>query len=308
MQRKLKKIAIILIITSFWIFPSLEIEERVTKRRILYNPIEYRFINDYIISPSETFCQKIPFIIIIVTSYVGDIELRNILRRVMPQEELELMEAARIFLLAEIPPNEKNITQSLIEEENQKFHDILQGAFTESYRNLTIKHLMGLQWVTTKCPDASYILKVDDDTVFRFEKIFDYLLKTADDEEEDFIMGYMLNNTEPKRNNTNRWYVSLEEYPNKEYPPYVSGWYYVTTPPVATKVINEAMYHPYFWVDDVLITGILIGALNITIIRMPGEFFFEYMLNVVIHANKEDWDIGAYNYSHAIVNLAKKSW
>ncbi|XP_063539232.1 beta-1,3-galactosyltransferase 2-like [Cydia strobilella] len=217
MHRKLKKIAILLLIitTNFWIYTSLQIK-RVTKRRILYNPMECRFIKDYIISPSERFCQKSPFIIIIVTSYVGDFELRNVFRRVMPREKLESMHAARIFLLAEIPPNEKNITQSLIEEENKKFHDILQGAFTESYRNLTIKHLMGLQWVTTKCPNASYILKVDDDTVFRFERILSILLRNIDD--EDFLMGYMLNNTEPKRDNTNKWYVSLEEYPNKEYP------------------------------------------------------------------------------------------
>ncbi|XP_063627946.1 beta-1,3-galactosyltransferase 2-like [Cydia splendana] len=307
MQRKLKKIAILLSISfylSFWIYTNLQIK-RVTKRRLLYNPMEYRVIKDYIISPPERFCQKSPFIIIIVTSYVGNFELRNMFRRVMPQEKLKSLHAARIFLLAEIPPKEKNITQSLIEEENQKFHDILQGAFTESYRNLTIKHLMGLQWVTTKCPDATYILKVDDDTVFRFEKILNILLRTIDD--EDFIMGYILNNTEPKRDNKNRWYVSLEEYPNKEYPTYVSGWYYVTTPTVAAKLINEAMYHPYFWVDDVLVTGILIGALNIRIIQMPGEFWFEYGLNIMIHTNRGVWDIDAYNHSFAIVNLAKRS-
>ncbi|XP_063387167.1 beta-1,3-galactosyltransferase 2-like [Cydia fagiglandana] len=307
MQRKLKKIAIVLTISlylSFWIYTSLEMK-RVTKRRILHNPMEYRFIKDYVISPSERFCQKSPFVIIIVTSYVGNFELRNMFRRGMPQEKLESLHAARIFLLAEIPPKVKNITQSLIEEENQKFHDILQGAFTESYRNLTIKHLMGLQWVTTKCPDASYILKVDDDTVFRFEKILNILLRTIDD--DDFIMGYMLNNTEPKRDNTNRWYVSFEEYPNTEYPTYVSGWYYVTTPTVATKLINEAMYHPYFWVDDVLVTGILIGALNIRMIQMPDEFWFEYGLNIMIQTNREVWGIEAFNQSYVIANLAKRT-
>ncbi|XP_061721421.1 beta-1,3-galactosyltransferase 2-like [Cydia pomonella] len=302
MQRKLKKIAILLIITitSLLIYLSLEI-----KIRILYNPTEYRFIKDYILSPSTTLCRERPFIIMIVTSYVGDFELRNMFRRGMPREKLESMNTTRIFLLAEIPPGEKNITQNRIEEENENFNDILQGAFTESYRNLTIKHLMGLQWVTTKCPNASYILKVDDDTVFRFEKILNILTKNTI--KGDFLMGYMLNNTVPKRDNTNKWYVSLEEYPKKKYPTYVSGWYYVTTPTVAAKLINEAKYHPYFWIDDVLVTGILIGALNIRIIQMPDEFWFEYLLNIVIHTNKDVWNTEAYNYSFAIVNLAKRS-
>ncbi|XP_061722040.1 beta-1,3-galactosyltransferase 2-like isoform X2 [Cydia pomonella] len=227
-------------------------------------------------------------------------------RRGMPREMLESMNTTRIFLLAEIPPGEKNITQNWIEEENENFHDILQGAFTESYRNLTIKHLMGLQWVTTKCPNASYILKVDDDTVFRFEKLLNILTKNAIT--DDFLMGYVLKHAQPRRDNTSKWYVSLEEYPKKKYPTYVSGWYYVTTPTVAAKLLNEAMYHPYFWVDDVLVTGILIGALNIRIIEMPDEFWLEYRLNVMIHTNKDIWNIEAYNHFFAIDNLAETSW
>ena len=41
--------------------------------------------------------------------------------------------------------------------------DLVQGSFTDSYRNLTYKNVMGLLWVTQFCSHAQYIVKTDDD-------------------------------------------------------------------------------------------------------------------------------------------------
>lgn len=48
-----------------------------------------------------------PYLIIIVTSYVGHVELRSAHRRAMPKKLLDSMNVTRIFLLAKIPPHEK---------------------------------------------------------------------------------------------------------------------------------------------------------------------------------------------------------
>ncbi|KAI8425091.1 hypothetical protein MSG28_006951 [Choristoneura fumiferana] len=215
-----------------------------------------------------------PYIIIIVTSYVGHVELRSAHRRAIPKELLDSMNVTRIFLLAKIPPHEKYINQNAIEDESRAFGDILQGSFIEDYRNLTFKHLMGLQWASTNCSEAFYILKVDDDTVFNLERTYK-LLKSLR-LKGDFFMGYMLNNTKPIRKHLNKWYVTWEEYPRNDYPPYLSGWYYITTPNAARRVTNEAIYHPYFWIDDLLITGLLTEALNIKLVQVPKGFWLEY--------------------------------
>ena len=49
------------------------------------------------------------------------------------------------------------------QEEHVNFSDVLQFSFQESYRNLTLKTLMGFKWVTECCSNANCIIKTDDD-------------------------------------------------------------------------------------------------------------------------------------------------
>ncbi|KAJ0173657.1 hypothetical protein K1T71_010806 [Dendrolimus kikuchii] len=210
------------------------------------------FLKDIKISIAPTHISYKQFLIVLVTSYVGHVELRSAHRRAMPQDLLKSMNATRIFLLAHIPEKEKHIIkQEAINKESNLFGDILQGSFVEHYRNLTYKHLMGLRWASAACTKASYILKVDDDTVFNFDKT--YKLLKSNISLDNSILGYMLNDTRPKRNKENKWYVTWDEYPRSVYPSYVSGWYYVVTPKVASRIVDEAIYHPYFWIDDVFV-------------------------------------------------------
>lgn len=54
--------------------------------------------------------------------------------------------------------------QVSLESENDRYHDILQGSFKDTYRNMTYKHIMALKWVLYYCPEVRYVLKSDDDT------------------------------------------------------------------------------------------------------------------------------------------------
>lgn len=65
-----------------------------------------------------------------------------------------------IFLVGTV--NDSTVQQR-IEEENYLHHDIVQGNFLDSYRNLTYKHVMGLKWVTYFCRQARFVFKADDD-------------------------------------------------------------------------------------------------------------------------------------------------
>jgi hypothetical protein len=132
---------------------------------------------------------------------------------------------------------------------------------------------MGLKWASETCKPI-YILKVDDDTVFNIESTYKLLLKLG--VQEDLLMGYMLNNTMPKRSKQNKWYVTQEEFMGAKYPPYLSGWYYITTSNTARKLCDEAIYHPYFWIDDLYITGILREVVGIQLKHIPKDFWLEY--------------------------------
>lgn len=64
-----------------------------------------------------------------MTSYVGHDEVRSAHRTAISNSILQQLNVLRVFLLADIPDNEKFIRQEAIESEHQHFNDILQGKF-----------------------------------------------------------------------------------------------------------------------------------------------------------------------------------
>ena len=53
--------------------------------------------------------------------------------------------------------------QKSIEDENQKFGDIIQGDFVDTYHNLSYKAIMGNLWAAEFCEQAEFVVKADDD-------------------------------------------------------------------------------------------------------------------------------------------------
>jgi len=50
--------------------------------------------------------------------------------------------------------------QMLLQQESEEFNDIIQGDFHDSFRNLTIKDIMFMRWMTTYCSQVKFIFKV----------------------------------------------------------------------------------------------------------------------------------------------------
>ena len=65
-----------------------------------------------------------------------------------------------VFLLG-YPEIERK--QELLLEENQKYEDIVQGDFLDTYHNLSYKAIMGNLWVSEFCEQAEFVVKTDDD-------------------------------------------------------------------------------------------------------------------------------------------------
>ena len=49
--------------------------------------------------------------------------------------------------------------------------------------------------------------------------------------------------------------MTREEWPSDNYPAYCAGWAYVTTPTTMSAVLNWSKDLPYFWIDDLHVTG-----------------------------------------------------
>lgn len=61
---------------------------------------------------------------------MGHDEIRSAHRYAISQETLSDLGFQRVFLLAEIPWHDKFITQQAIDNENNRFNDIVQGAIS----------------------------------------------------------------------------------------------------------------------------------------------------------------------------------
>ena len=55
--------------------------------------------------------------------------------------------------------------QKIVDEEHKLYGDIVQGSFIENYKNLTLKAIMGLKWVTQYCSQAPFAIKVGENKV-----------------------------------------------------------------------------------------------------------------------------------------------
>jgi len=218
------------------------------------------------------------FLIWIVTSYAGEPSARSALRRAYTDEELQTLGIRRVFLLGTLNDDAErktHVLQNALLDESRRFNDILQGDFLDTYRNLTRKHLMGLQWAANNCKDVKYIMKMDDDIVVNIYGILEKLRSGMI--EENSLTGYILKNMIPVREPANKWYVSKAEYAGNIYPDFISGWLYITHPQVASRLIDYAESSgKFFWIDDVFVTGILRKALNIKIQNISELYTTDY--------------------------------
>lgn len=210
-------------------------------------------------------------IIQIVTSYAENVESRSALRQAYPIKYLSELGIYRVFLLAALKDGVSTISQNAIMNENERFNDIIQGNFFDAYRNLTYKHLMGLKWIVNTCLNIKYIIKMDDDIIVDMYSLLE-LIDIKIISHTSSIMGYVFNKTRPIRIKTNKWYTTKKEYPKNEYPVFVSGWLYVTNFKTAEKLIDVSASVPFFWIDDVYITGLLRKVANVTCINLNKYF------------------------------------
>uniref|UniRef100_A0A1B6EB26 Hexosyltransferase n=1 Tax=Clastoptera arizonana TaxID=38151 RepID=A0A1B6EB26_9HEMI len=197
--------------------------------------------------------------------------------------------------------------QHFIDNENLQYHDIVQGSFIDSYRNLTYKHVMALKWVTYHCPGAKYILKADDDVFVNTPLLKDFLTTELSPlGARKLVLCDVLHSPIVKRSYRSKWRVSPAEYKERRYPDYCSGWAIIYSPDVLFHLYKEAQRTSYFWIDDVHLTGTLLSRLNYTHTSIGSLAKFESetldMINRCV-LNEFLFSLLPSNYFHNLWNM-----
>ncbi|XP_005101336.1 uncharacterized protein LOC101848664 [Aplysia californica] len=159
---------------------------------------------------------------------------------------------------------QQNNIKSILQE-SERFNDILQFDTVDSYRNLTRKLMLGLQWATKHIQGIKYIMKADQDVFVNIPLVATFLRKYG---EENSIYGNIYANSWVER--TGRWAVPESAVPIPKYPIYAAGNAYIISVDAIELVLNMSAHFPYVTVEDAFITGILPSVCGVNRINVAG--------------------------------------
>ncbi|XP_061190684.1 beta-1,3-galactosyltransferase 1-like [Saccostrea echinata] len=254
--------------TTFRKFMS-KIQRPVTKRPDMCQGCfahNYTYILD-----NEDICstgdgkQEVNILVLISTTHKNT-ESRKALRETWLSPSWKNTGDVRYAFLLGMAPD--SATQVAIETESATYQDIIQEDFVDSYNNLTLKTMMAFKWASTKCKNAKYFMKTDDDMYVNLESLKNTLRKNSFVLQKS-IGGFCNLSREPIRTNTSKWYAPFEMFPHKEYPPYCSGTGYVTSLDVVQKVYQVSKNIPFFYLEDVYVS-LCMKKLGLNMTHLPG--------------------------------------
>ncbi|XP_051865399.1 LOW QUALITY PROTEIN: beta-1,3-galactosyltransferase 5-like [Pristis pectinata] len=210
---------------------------------------------------------RAPFLVLLVTSSPDQFQTRSVIRRTWGSERL--VGGARsvtYFLLGH-----GGQRQDWIMREGTLHQDIIQGDFKDTYHNLTLKVLLGLEWLCCSCPSASFVMKTDSDMFVNT----DYLMKllSRDPHRKNLLTGIIMKGFRPIRKKSSKWYVSKDEYPRDKYPPYCSGTGYVLSTDLACRVWEVSEKVAKIKIEDAYV-GLCLEDLKVEPMKIHSQQVF----------------------------------
>lgn len=177
----------------------------------------------------------------------------------------------RVFLLAkqDLTDRRNVMHQDLLEREAEEYQDILQGDFQDSFRNLTLKDIMFLGWQQIYCPKVQFIFKGDDDVFVNIFNVMRYVESQNITVQRSMFTGSVLYPSPRITNPKSKYYVSSNLWPEKYYPPYVSGGGFIMSSFVARQIFEAAKILPIIPIDDAFV-GICLQKLGVAPINHKG--------------------------------------
>ncbi|XP_060083300.1 lactosylceramide 1,3-N-acetyl-beta-D-glucosaminyltransferase-like [Ylistrum balloti] len=195
-------------------------------------------------------------VLVLVKSFAGNLEQREALRTLWNTTNDPNMR--RVFMLGY-----RRSHQLAIDNESRKYHDIIQENFIDNYMNNTFKTIMAYNWATKYCRRAHVILFLDDDYLVNMTVMAAHIRAAYKNQSSGLYTGTLAKHAPPYRNKNERWYLSYQQYPYDEFPPYVGGGAYVVSYDVAKKFKFAFPYVQYMGIDDVYL-GIVARKLGIS--------------------------------------------
>lgn len=262
-------------------------------------PRKYRFILDH---PQK--CQKHnPFVVVVVPAAPQNTDARHAIRSTWGNDSLVRHGTVLVLFLLGLPSGNNSETQQRrIHEENLQHQDLLQSNFIDSYRNLTIKTMVMLEWLKDRCPQAFYAVKTDDDMLLNIRGLIKMLLD-HDKPLSSYITGLVWYDNVVIRDPSSKFFMPHHVYPNSVYPPYPLGMCYIMSMDLPEQILRVSKNIKPIFLEDAYI-GLCIERLKITpknppdleqfVVNPPQQYNRCYYANLIAVLTYSPKDLVSY--------------
>ncbi|XP_015238698.1 PREDICTED: beta-1,3-galactosyltransferase 2-like [Cyprinodon variegatus] len=208
-------------------------------------PHNYRFIMDNL----QVCYENTPFLVLMVPVEPENIAARDVIRQTWGKDKV--VQGEVVLTLFMLGLNWKSDVEKLTEE-NRKHQDLILSNFTDTYSNLTIKTMVIMDWLATRCPTATYGMKVDSDMFLNIDNLV-IMLKMPGIPRVNYLTGMIMGNVPVIRTKDSKWYVPEEVYPYPQYPTYPLGMGYVFSNDLPAKFVEVSKSIKPFNIEDAYI-------------------------------------------------------
>ncbi|XP_028830920.1 lactosylceramide 1,3-N-acetyl-beta-D-glucosaminyltransferase B isoform X3 [Denticeps clupeoides] len=238
-----------------------------------------RFANhQYLINHQQKCSDEDVLLLLFVKSSPANFDRRKAIRATWGNEmyvETQLgVKTKVLFALGVSPhphPRRNREVQRQVLRENQRYGDLIQQDFIDTFYNLTIKLLLQIHWKHAHCRHARFLMSADDDIFIHTPNLIRYLQDTARAGARNFWVGRVQYRTAPVRQKESKYYVPPEMYPWPIYPDYTAGAAYVMSGDVASRIYRASLrLNASLHIDDVFM-GLCAAAAGVA--PRPHYFF-----------------------------------
>ena len=206
-------------------------------------------------------------------------ERRKVLRETWANISLFRQNVFRTFF---VMGRANSAWQNGIQAEFDQYHDIVQGDFVDVFHNATLKGLLALHYVVQYCSAAKYFIKANDDTFLNIFSMMQ-LFEASKRHQHTAVCAVWKENTMPILRDPKecmQWCVAADELPGRtHFPQYCAGLAFALSRELVSALYSVSLSTPYFWIDDVYITGLLMQEVSRL---LPGIHYVDLISNFTL--------------------------
>ncbi|KAI6237954.1 Beta-1,3-galactosyltransferase 1-like isoform X4 [Aphelenchoides besseyi] len=206
--------------------------------------------------PKIEVCNNISFLVLVISRPDG-FYAREMIRRTWMNDVDKPSDYRVLFIVGR---REDSALNKLLDEEQQKFGDVIRYSAEDKYELLHVKVHAAFSWQQKFCPQARYLLKTDDDTVVDLSRMDHYVQTEFNPLLKEHPKSFICNRwsgKRPLRDPHNPWYVPTSEYDGTVYPTFCQGCSYLATTDAIKTLLNNTINVQTIHLEDVLFTGLV---------------------------------------------------